>query len=427
MLAPEHADKIVPGANGVFRPDHRGGRSDRRHLGAHRARQVADDRARAVRARREARGAGAARSQALSRFPRAAGVVRAGRALRSAGGVAVRTAVVLFTRDLRVHDQPALAAAVAAAERVVPLFVLDERLLARFGAPNRVAFLLDSLADLDALAARARRPAGRAPRRRRGGDDARRARDAARRPSSSSEDVSAYAQARERRLGAACAEARVALQRPARRHGRSRPAISRRPAATSTGSSRPTGGAGGSHRAGRSRRPRGGSRRPAAWSAGRLPALADLARGAPSPEVPRGGESEGRRAPDGVARARPGALRPPARRPRRRRHLAALARTCTSAALAARGGERARDREGAEPFVRQLAWRDFYAQLLAARPETRAARLPRRAATAGATTPTASQRGRRAAPATRRRRRHARSSRARAGCTTARACSSPRS
>ena len=32
--------------------------------------------------------------------------------------------------------------------------------------------------------------------------------------------------------------------------------------------------------------------------------------------------------------------------------------------------ERARGREGAEPFVRQLCWRDFYAQLLAARPET---------------------------------------------------------
>ena len=31
--------------------------------------------------------------------------------------------------------------------------------------------------------------------------------------------------------------------------------------------------------------------------------------------------------------------------------------------------ERASGREGAEPFVRQLCWRDFYAQLLAARPE----------------------------------------------------------
>src|SRR5688500_14148057 len=59
-----------------------------------------------------------------------------------------RTVVVLFTRDLRVHDHPALAAAAASAERVVPLFVLDDAVLAAFGAPNRVAFLLDALGDL---------------------------------------------------------------------------------------------------------------------------------------------------------------------------------------------------------------------------------------------------------------------------------------
>jgi deoxyribodipyrimidine photolyase len=37
----------------------------------------------------------------------------------------VKTAVVLFNRDLRVHDHPALTAA-ARAERTVPLFVLDQ-------------------------------------------------------------------------------------------------------------------------------------------------------------------------------------------------------------------------------------------------------------------------------------------------------------
>ena len=57
----------------------------------------------------------------------------------------MRTAVVLFTRDLRVHDHPALAEAVSQAESVVPLFVFDERIAA---GPNRVRFLLDSLADL---------------------------------------------------------------------------------------------------------------------------------------------------------------------------------------------------------------------------------------------------------------------------------------
>jgi deoxyribodipyrimidine photolyase len=59
----------------------------------------------------------------------------------------VRTAVVLFTRDLRVHDNPALAAAARESERVLPLFVLDKRLL---GASERRARVLGSaLRDLD--------------------------------------------------------------------------------------------------------------------------------------------------------------------------------------------------------------------------------------------------------------------------------------
>jgi deoxyribodipyrimidine photo-lyase len=61
----------------------------------------------------------------------------------------VRTAVVLFTRDLRVHDNPALAAAAREAEWVLPLFVLDDDVLERFGAPNRLAFLAETLRDLD--------------------------------------------------------------------------------------------------------------------------------------------------------------------------------------------------------------------------------------------------------------------------------------
>jgi deoxyribodipyrimidine photo-lyase len=58
----------------------------------------------------------------------------------------MRTAIVLFTRDLRVHDHPALAAAGANAEQVVPLFVLDPQLLAK--SPNRARFLHQALADL---------------------------------------------------------------------------------------------------------------------------------------------------------------------------------------------------------------------------------------------------------------------------------------
>jgi deoxyribodipyrimidine photo-lyase len=59
-----------------------------------------------------------------------------------------QTAVVLFTRDLRVHDQPALGEAAPAATQVVPLFVLDPALQRPGKAPNRVAFLLGALADL---------------------------------------------------------------------------------------------------------------------------------------------------------------------------------------------------------------------------------------------------------------------------------------
>lgn len=58
-------------------------------------------------------------------------------------------ALVVFTRDLRVRDNPALAAA-CRSERVVPAFVLDDVILAGpFNRPNRTGFLLESLADLD--------------------------------------------------------------------------------------------------------------------------------------------------------------------------------------------------------------------------------------------------------------------------------------
>ena len=58
----------------------------------------------------------------------------------------MQAGIVLFTRDLRVHDNPALHAACEECERVVPLFVLDDAILETFGAPNRVAFLLDCAA-----------------------------------------------------------------------------------------------------------------------------------------------------------------------------------------------------------------------------------------------------------------------------------------
>jgi len=59
----------------------------------------------------------------------------------------MKTSIMLFTRDLRIHDNPALAAACAEAERVVPVFVYDDVLLGN-AAPNQVRFLADSLDDL---------------------------------------------------------------------------------------------------------------------------------------------------------------------------------------------------------------------------------------------------------------------------------------
>ena len=57
----------------------------------------------------------------------------------------------MLTRDLRVHDNPVLSSAAAAADTVVPLFVLDDAILrSGFNRPNRAAFLVDCLRDLDA-------------------------------------------------------------------------------------------------------------------------------------------------------------------------------------------------------------------------------------------------------------------------------------
>jgi len=57
----------------------------------------------------------------------------------------METAIVLFTRDLRLHDNPALHQACARARQVVPLFVRDPAVKA---PPNRARFLAESLTDL---------------------------------------------------------------------------------------------------------------------------------------------------------------------------------------------------------------------------------------------------------------------------------------
>jgi deoxyribodipyrimidine photo-lyase len=119
----------------------------------------------------------------------------------------MRVAIMLFTRDLRLHDNPALAAAARRARAVVPLFVLDDRLVA---APNRVRFLLEALTDL------------RAALRERGGELIIRrgdpvaqviglARDTGADGVFCADDVSGYAAGRRRRLIAACRTARLEL------------------------------------------------------------------------------------------------------------------------------------------------------------------------------------------------------------------------
>jgi deoxyribodipyrimidine photo-lyase len=60
------------------------------------------------------------------------------------------TALVWLTRDLRVHDHPALRAALERCERVVPVFCFDDRLLqGRHSSGPRTQFMLECLADLD--------------------------------------------------------------------------------------------------------------------------------------------------------------------------------------------------------------------------------------------------------------------------------------
>jgi len=120
----------------------------------------------------------------------------------------MRTAVVLFTRDLRVRDNPALHAACAAAERVVPLFVVDPRIRS---SPNRRRFLAESLADLrESLRARGGDLVVRH------GDPVEEAVKVAREVGAFgiglAADHSAYAAARQRRLTAACEEERLALK-----------------------------------------------------------------------------------------------------------------------------------------------------------------------------------------------------------------------
>ena len=278
----------------------------------------------------------------------------------------MKTALVLFNRDLRVHDNPALTAA-ARAERTVPLFVFDETLLgSRFAAPNRVAFMREALADLDEALHRA---GGRLFLRR--GDPVAEAVALARECGAEeihvSADYSAYATARERRLAAACEAERIGF------HRHSGVTIAPPRAVTPGGGDHfrvftPY------HRAWSElplRRRLGPPRAldvPDRIPAGRLPTLKALSGGTRSPRRAQGGEAEGRRLARAFLRDGLGGYGEchddlPGDGTSR---LSAYLRFGCVSPLALM--LEARERAGGEPFVRQLCWRDFHHQVLAATP-----------------------------------------------------------
>ncbi|MBM3220422.1 MAG: deoxyribodipyrimidine photo-lyase [Candidatus Rokubacteria bacterium] len=278
-----------------------------------------------------------------------------------------RTTVVLFTRDLRVHDHPALSEAADASARVVPLFVLDDALLAtRYARPNRLLFLLEALADLDGSL---RALGGHLVVRR--GDAVREVLAVAQAAGAhwvfASADVSAYARRRERRLAAACAEHGVEF--------RTFPGVT----VVEAGAVRP---AGGDHfrvftpywhrwRALPLRPLAQPPRRiavPDGLARGVVPRLSELTVGAASPQVVSGGETLGRARLE--AWCRDGLARYPDRhdvvaiegtsRLSPYLHFGCLSPVEVASRCLARGGS--------DAFLRQLCWRDFHHQVTAAFP-----------------------------------------------------------
>jgi deoxyribodipyrimidine photo-lyase len=280
----------------------------------------------------------------------------------------VNTAIVLFTRDLRLHDHPALRAATEQSERVVPAFVFDERLVSgRPGTPNRLAFLLESLRDLD----RSLRDRGSSLVVRRGdvvAETMRLARDSGAEGVFITEDVSGYAQRRMRRLERACQDEGLAV--------RAFEGVTVVPPGELTPAS-------GDHyrvftpywnawRAAGKRDPLGAPRKlrsPSRLRTGRLPKLSDLTTGSPSNQLPPGGESAAR---ERLSRWLQNSSR---RYAELADDLPADATSHLSAYLhfgclsANEVLSRVEDRDGPEDYARQLCWRDFHHQVMAARPD----------------------------------------------------------
>jgi deoxyribodipyrimidine photo-lyase len=278
------------------------------------------------------------------------------------------TAVVAFTRDLRISDQPALTAACTSAPHVVPLFVFDDAILAgSFNCPNRTGFLLECLADLDRSL---RGLGGRLVIRH--GAWAATVVEVARATGAdvihTSDDVSGYARRRLADLRERAAAHGIDVQ------------IHDGVAVVPPGAVTPADGDHYKVFAPYHRRWLDAPRRritptpdevstAESVEPGSLPALRDLVAGGRSPSPLPGGTTEAHErleawVADGLAayRDRHDDLAGDATS----RLSAYLHFGCLSPLEALRATAR---RGGGAPFVRQLCWRDFYAQILAARPD----------------------------------------------------------
>lgn len=274
------------------------------------------------------------------------------------------TSIALFTRDLRINDNPVLAAAAANAEHVVPLFVHDTRLHATgFAAERRAEFLTGVLEELDEQL----RGRGAALLVRHGelvAEVCRLAEQVDAGEVHLAGDVSTFAVRRERALAGALQQQRRALVRHEAVHNVLAP-----------GAVTPQGNDHFAVFTPYHRRWADAPRRAPAPVPRRLrlPAGIDPPRaGRDQPSSLRGGETAARRRAkqwlaDGIEDYA-----------HRHDDLAADATSklspdlhfgCVSALeLACEAA--ARETSGAEAFVRQLAWRDFHHQVLAARPDT---------------------------------------------------------
>lgn len=281
-----------------------------------------------------------------------------------------RVTLALFTRDLRVHDNPVLAAAHREGDAVVPLFVLDDAILGgSYAAPNRVRFLLAALGELDAGL---RAIGGRLVLRRGKVVDevAAVAAEVGASVVHTAADASGYSSRRERALR----DRLAADGRELRVHSAVVTAADPEVLVPSTGRD---------HFAvfspyfrkwaqSHQRRPLGAPRAltlPEVRGE-KLPAAAELAPGDPSPGLAVGGERTGR------TLVRDWLAGPVARYADRHDDLAGDATSrlspylhfgCLSPVELVHRVDM--DTEGGHAFARQLAWRDFYAQLLGARPD----------------------------------------------------------